>query len=213
MTENSDLPAAPDLLEVGRLAALGRLTPGALHELANPLVALLGTAELLLEDAERGTKTADRLQLVLDTAREISGIVRALQGYSRERLAPRGPVALERLVGETVELVRRTSAVRDVALEETRAEAEVLVDGAPGELKQAVLTLILNALEAQSGGGKVTVTTGAEDEGGAVTITGGRGRGLGLDACAAIARGHGGVLDETNEGSAFVLRLPLRRVE
>lgn len=213
MTENPDFPAGPDLLEVGRLAALGRLTPGALHEVANPLVALLGTAELLLEDAERGTKTADRLQLVVDTAREISGIVRALQGYSRERLAPRGPVALERLVGETVELVRRTSAVRDVALEETRSEVEVSVDGTPGELKQAVLTLILNALEAQSGGGKVTVTTGTEDGGAVVTITGGRGSGLGLDACAAIVQGHGGVLDETNRGSAFVLRLPLRRDE
>jgi two-component system sensor histidine kinase PilS (NtrC family) len=213
MTENPDFPTVPDLLEVGRLAALGRLTPGALHEVANPLVALLGTAELLLEDAERGTKTADRLQLVVDTAREISGIVRALQGYSRERLAPRGPVALERLVGETVELVRRTSGVRDVALEETRSEVEVSVDGAPGELKQAVLTLILNALEAQSGGGKVAVTTGTEDGGAVVTITGGRGSGLGLDACAAIVQGHGGVLDETNGGSAFVLRLPLRRDE
>lgn len=197
-----------DLVEVGRLAALGRLTPGALHEIANPLVALLGTAELLLLDAERGTKTAERLELVVDTAREISTIVRALQSYSRDRAAPPGPIALDRLVAETVELVRRTSAVRDVALEEVRAEAEVPVEGLPGALKQAVLTLILNALEAQGGGGKVTIATAEGDGSATVTVTGGRGSGLGLDACAAVARAHGGGLEE--HGDDVVLRIPLR---
>lgn len=212
MTANPDSPAPDDLVEVGRLAALGRLTPGALHEIANPLVALLGTAELLLLDAERGTKAAERLQLVVDTGREISGIVRALQGYSRDRLAPRGPAALDRLVAETVELVRRTSAVRDVALEEARPDAEVPVEGLPGELKQAVLTLIMNALEAQGGGGKVTVATAAGEGSATVTVTGGPGSGLGLEACATIARRHGGTLEETGDG-AVVLRLPLRSAQ
>ncbi|MBI4172280.1 MAG: hypothetical protein HY511_05930 [Actinobacteria bacterium] len=202
-----------DLVEVGRLAALGRLTPGALHEIANPLVALLGTAELLLLDAERGTKAAERLELVVDTAREISAIVRALQAHSRDRVAPRGPIALDRLVAETVELVRRTSAVRDVALEEVRAEVEVPVEGLAGGLKQVVVTLILNALEAQGGGGKVTVATaGAEGSATAtVTVTGGRGSGLGLGACAAVARAHGGELEESD--AAAVLRIPLRVAE
>ncbi len=131
MTDDPNTHVQGDLVEVGRLAALGRLTPGALHEIANPLVALLGTAELLLLDAERGTKGAERLELVLDTAREISAIVRALQAYSRDRAAPRGPVALDRLVAETVELVRRTSAVRDVALEEVRPESRCRSRGLP----------------------------------------------------------------------------------
>ncbi len=209
MSHISDTPADGDLVDVGRLAALGRLTPGALHEIANPLVALLGTAELLLLDTERGTKAAERLELVLDTGREISAIVRALQGYTRDRAAPRGPVALDRLVGETVELVRRTSAVPDIALEEVRAEVAVPVEGLPGDLRQAVLTLILNALEAQGGGdGKVTVATAATDGSATVTVTGGRGSGLGLHACAAIARAHGGELEEN--ASAAVLRIPLR---
>jgi len=197
-----------DLVEVGRLAALGRLTPGALHEIANPLVALLGTAELLLLDAERGTKRAERLELVVNTAREISAIVRALQSYSRDRAAPHGPLALDRLVAETVELVRRTSAVRDVALEEVHAEVEVPVEGLPGGLRQAVLTLILNAFEAQAGGGKVTVATVGAERWATVTVTGGRGSGLGLDACAAIARAHGGELEESDDDA--VLRIPLR---
>lgn len=197
-----------ELVETGRLAALGRLTPGALHEIANPLVALLGTAELLLLDADPGTKSAERLGLVLDTGREISAIVRALQTYSRDRAAPHGPLALDRLVAETIELVRRTSASPNVALEEVRTGFEVPVEGLPGELKHAVLTLILNALEAQSDGGKVTVATAEADGSATVTVTGGRGSGLGLDACAAIARSHGGGLE--GDASAAVLRLPLR---
>lgn len=208
MNRTSDTPVGSDLVEVGRLAALGRLTPGALHEIANPLVALLGTAELMLLDAERGTKSAERLELVVDMAREISAVVRALQSYSRDRAAPHGPIALDRLVAEAVELVRRTSAVRDVALEEVRAEVEVPVEGLPGGLKQAVLTLILNALEAQAGGGKVTVATAGAEGSATVTVTGGRGSGLGLDACAAVARAHGGELEESD--AAAVFRIPLR---
>src|SRR3990167_3629709 len=115
MNRTSDFPVDGDLVEVGRLAALGRLTPGALHEIANPLVALLGTAELLLLDAERGTKRAERLGLGGNTASE-----------------------------------------------------------------------------AQAGGGKVPVATVGAERWATVTVTGGRGSGLGLDACAAIARAHGG---------------------
>lgn len=209
MTEGPNSPACDDLVEVGRLAALGRLTPGAVHELANPLAALLGIAELLLAEHEPDAKAAERVQVIVDTAREISATVRVLQAYSRERLAPRGAVALGRLVGETVELVRRTSGMRDVALEEIRPGVEISVDAHASELRQAVLTLVLNAIEAQATGGKVTVATGVEDGSAAVTVAGGRGSGLGLEACRTIALRHGGALDEAGSGTAFVLRLPL----
>ena len=57
---------------------LGRLLPGALHELANPLLALGGTVEFLLDEAQPGTKQHDRLALVHGTAGEIADLVRSL---------------------------------------------------------------------------------------------------------------------------------------
>ncbi len=86
------------------------------------------------------------------------------------------------------------------------------VEGSPGELKQLLLTLIMNALEAQSGGGKVLVAAAAGEGSATATVEGGRGSGLGLDACSAIAERHGGTLEETG-GDVFVLHLPLRSAQ
>ena len=71
---------APD---AAQLEILGRLTRGALHELANPLLALLGNAELALAEgeAEVGTKLHRRLATIEQTALELSEIVRSLQAY------------------------------------------------------------------------------------------------------------------------------------
>ena len=56
-------PVQHDTEETRTLVTLGRLTRGALHELSNPLVALLGSAELALNDVEPGTKLHDRIAL------------------------------------------------------------------------------------------------------------------------------------------------------
>ena len=70
------------------LRTLGLLTRGALHEISNPLLGLVGSAELALGDLEPGTKLHERIALTHRTGTEIAGIVRALQGSSGSR-APR----------------------------------------------------------------------------------------------------------------------------
>ena len=70
------------------LATLGRLTRGALHEISNPLVALLGSAELALGDAEPGTKLHSRISLTQRTGAEVAEIVRALQAFIRLQSQP-----------------------------------------------------------------------------------------------------------------------------
>ena len=56
--------------ETRSLLTLGRLTRGVMHELSNPLVALLGSAELALADAEPGTKLHDRISLTHAVVKE-----------------------------------------------------------------------------------------------------------------------------------------------
>jgi signal transduction histidine kinase len=156
-----------DSLEARRLQTLGRLVPGALHELANPLLVLGGTVEFLLDEAETGAKARERLELVQSTAAEIADIVKTLQRLARERFEPETTIALASFVEETAELARRFSGIRDVELV-VRAAGAALVDARPAPLRVAVLGPVLDALAAAEHGGTVVL----EVDGSAVRLDG-----------------------------------------
>lgn len=135
-------------------ATLGRLTRGALHEIANPLLALGGSAELALADAAPGSKLHDRLLTVRQTSQEIVEIVRALQAFARAQHEPVRRIELAAAADAAVALVRRVSAVRDVELA-VRREAEPVVEAAPGAVAAALVDLLLDGLAAAERDGTV----------------------------------------------------------
>jgi signal transduction histidine kinase len=143
------------------LATLGRLTRGALHEIANPLLALVGTAEFALADADPGTKLHDRLELVNRMGLEIAEIVRALQRFAREQNEPPARFALADSAETAVALVRRVSAVRDLELA-VRLEAEPEVVTAPGAVACALVDLLLDGLAGAEGGDTVELVVSRE---------------------------------------------------
>ena len=224
------------LIQSGKLASIGELAAGVAHEINNPLFAVLGLVEFLLLDAEEGTKSHERLELIQDTALEIKEIVRALLDFARERSDERAVISLTDVAAQTVELMRRTSAAKQVEIVERFAEADIPVDASANQLKQIFVNLISNAKQAmKDGGGTITVEVGRDGEvaWAEVRDTGpgipadvvGRifepffttrrdvgGTGLGLSVSFGIAQAHGGslVVDSSpGEGTAFRLRLPI----
>lgn len=156
--------ADPTGLEERALRTLGRLTRGALHEIANPLLALVGSAEFALADAPSGTKLHSRLELVQRTGEEIAEIVRALQGFARQQSVPPVRLALADAAESAVALVRRVSAVRDVELT-VRRESEPEVVAPPGAVASALVDLLLDGLAGAERGDTVELVvsrSGAE---------------------------------------------------
>ena len=153
------------------LATLGRLTRGALHEVSNPLLALLGSAEFALADATPGTKLHSRIELVQSTGEEIAEIVRALQAFARSASAPPERLSLAAEAQTAKALVLRVSTVRDVELA-LRVEAEPLVHAAPGDVQRALVELLLDGLEGAERGDTVELVV-REQDGWAVAATAG----------------------------------------
>ena len=223
------------LVQSGKLAAIGELAAGVAHEINNPLFAILGLTEFLLKEAEPGSKARQRLELIQETGLEIKEIVRALLDFARENAEERHEVALDDVVRSTVDLVRRTNAHKGVELLDTYEDAGALVYASPNQLKQIFLNLIANARQAMPNGGTVTVDVRTEggfavatvcDDGPGIeadvlsrifepfftTKRNTGGTGLGLSVSFGIAEAHGGALtaySEVGRGAQFTLRLPL----
>jgi C4-dicarboxylate-specific signal transduction histidine kinase len=156
-----------DTGEARSLQTLGRLTRGALHEISNPLVALLGSAELALADAEPGTKLHDRLSLTHSTGSEIVEIVRSLQAFVRMQAEPAASVSVGAAAADAVALVERVLPTHDVEL---AASGDATVFAPPGELRRQLVELLLDALDDPERPARVELTVGD----GVVTATGGR---------------------------------------
>jgi PAS domain S-box-containing protein len=225
------------LLVSDRLATIGELAAGVAHEINNPLFAILGLVEFLLKDAEPGTKVHHRLELIQQTGLEIKEIVRALLDFARERSDEHSVVSLEWVVANTVELVRRTSAAKQVEIVERYGDAHSLVSASASQLKQIFVNLITNAQQAMPDGGTIVISTEADGDWVQVTVaddgpgipeelhqrifepffttkrpTGGTG--LGLAVSLGIAQMHGGDLHARSgpgSGAQLVLRLPVHR--
>jgi PAS domain S-box-containing protein len=223
------------LVQSGKLAAIGELAAGVAHEINNPLFAILGLTEFLLKETEPESKAHQRLELIQQTGLEIKEIVRALLDFARENADERHTVMLEDVVQSTCDLVRRTNAHKGVELIDTYDKSEALVVASPNQLKQIFLNLIANARQAMPNGGTVTVDVRREgayavatvaDDGPGIDpsvaarifepffttkrLTGGTG--LGLSVSLGIAEAHGGrltVASEPGRGSAFTLSLPI----
>jgi two-component system NtrC family sensor kinase len=223
------------LVQSGKLAAIGELAAGVAHEINNPLFAILGLTEFMLKEAAPESKAHQRLELIQQTGLEIKEIVRALLDFARENAEERHEVALDDVVRSTVDLVRRTNAHKGVELVDSYEDAGALINASPNQLKQIFLNLIANARQAMPNGGTVTIDVRTEGRFAVATVrddgpgidpdvlgrifepfyttkrnTGGTG--LGLSVSLGIAEAHGGVLtaqSEVGSGAQFSLRLPL----
>jgi two-component system NtrC family sensor kinase len=223
------------LVQSGKLAAIGELAAGVAHEINNPLFAILGLTEFLLKESEPESKGRHRLELIQQTGLEIKEIVRALLDFARENAEDRHVTPLEDIVRATIDLVRRTNAHKGVEIVDSYDGSQALVNASANQLKQIFLNLVGNARQAMPNGGTVSVDvrregnvmlTTVHDDGPGIDplvierifepffttkrTTGGTG--LGLSVSLGIAEAHGGTLtadSEPGHGATFTLCLPV----
>jgi two-component system, NtrC family, sensor kinase len=221
-----------------KLAAIGRLATGVVHEINNPLATIATCSEIL-------TSRLGESKLDLDEFREYLGVIhseafrcktitRGLLDFSRIGVGTRSPIDVSHLLEYVSRLlaVQRTADKIEVKLE--IGEHLPMVSGDQGQLQQAIVALAVNATDAMPEGGILTLS--AYPKGGRVVIevkdTGigipqenltkifdpffttkevGHGTGLGLSVCYGIVAEHGGrisVSSAVGRGTTFTITLP-----
>src|SRR5438552_1734847 len=219
-----------------RLAELGTLTGGLAHEIKNPLSTIQLNLQLLQEDLTPDNPAYSRVINRLRVCERETGRLREILDdflrYAGKIELQRTKVELNRICEDLVDFFWPQAQLGRVQLRLKRAPTDVNVMADDRLLKQAVLNLILNAVQAMTNGGELilAVSDGSDEAIIDVIDTGSgiepevisrifdayystkkSGTGLGLAMTRRIAEEHGGrvtVSSEVGKGSDFALHLP-----
>jgi len=236
----AELQAAQDkLVEGATLRALGEMASGAAHHLNNLLAVVIGRTQLLLQRADAGS-CRQPLEAIERAAGDAAEVVRRVQRFARMG-APeeRQELDLNALAREVIEMTQPRwqdhAQARGIPIEVAlRAGAVAPVSGNPPALREVVMNLVLNAVDALPAGGRIEIRTFLEGERACLAVAdngmgmpdevrghalepffttkGPKGTGLGLSVSYGIAKSHGGELDlqsAPGRGTVATVRLPV----
>lgn len=233
------------LVRSERLAGVGFLAAGLAHEINSPLQAMRMGAESaqfrLYDhvdlDNEDVKEAMERLSMIQREAQRCGEITRRMLDFARSEKQEKQPNDLVQVIGEVLAMIRPMSKYDDrkIVFERTKG---LIVEMNAGQMKQVILNLVANALQATGPGGRVEIAIEEQadwvlvrviDDGDGMlkeqmeqlfepfftTKETGQGTGLGLSITHRIIEDHKGTIDPQSEGrgkgSTFVIRLPRRQ--
>jgi len=216
-----------------RMAAIGELSADMAHEIRNPLASIRGSVEMLASETDYHGDSMKLMNLVIRETDRLNTIIEHFLRFARAKAPIFQKFSLNTVVREVLDLVRAHPDFReDIELGLTPEEGDSAVVGDPEQIKQVLLNLCLNSLNAMKQGGELSVEVERTDTAISVSVrdtgtgmtkgeierifqpfytTREKGIGLGLSIAHRIVEQHNGWIDVVStpgKGSRFTVWLP-----
>jgi len=221
-----------------KLAALGTLSAGLVHELNNPIGIISSRIELMLREAQERPlppEVREDLAVLHRHSQRVARIARGLLSFARQSPGDRRLLDLNQIVEDTLLLLEKQVSKEGITVRRSMAPDLPPMEGDPNALQQVVLNLLTNARDAMDDGGEIRIETGTapgrpgwlrlvvSDNGPGIPLehlpkifdpfytTKADGTGLGLSISYGIVREHQGTIDvqsQPGKGTTFVLAFP-----
>ncbi|MDI6766094.1 MAG: cache domain-containing protein [Bacteroidota bacterium] len=218
-----------------KLASLGKLAAGVAHEINNPLTGILTNASLLLDDLPKEDPRHEDVDVIVKETIRCREIVKRLLDFARQTKPQKQLVDVNSIIESIILLVRNQTSFRNIAIQKNLSGnmPEIMAD--KDQIQQVFINIIINAAEAMSKSGTLTIDTllsstkdfimiKISDTGHGIPehlrekifdpfyTTKENGTGLGLSISYGIIEQHGGEInvDSTiGEGTTFTIKLPI----
>jgi signal transduction histidine kinase len=220
-----------EVLRAEQLAAVGQMAAGVGHEIRNPLTAIKMLVQTAIAEGSPEALAMDDLRVIEEEVRRIEGSLQTFLDFARPPKTERHPVDLLDVVRAVAGLIRGRAERQKVSVCLDVPGRPVTLTADAGQLRQVLLNLCLNALDAMPSGGELhlrvrapaagPVTIEVADTGPGVApsmmprlfvpfaSTKDTGLGLGLPISKRIVEDHGGAITASNgRGATFSVTLP-----
>ncbi|GAB6151445.1 ATP-binding protein [Desulfosporosinus burensis] len=209
-----------EIRQTERLTALGHMSAGLAHEIRNPLGIMKVSIQLLAQEKIEDGVVSEYCRVLLEECERLNRLVSEFLSFARPKEPVRGGIELGKLLEEGVSLIQPALGQHHIELIQARSQIEEqVVEVDPDQIKQVILNILLNAIDAQGDGGVIQlegvrqagfVGFAVSDEGPGISpddmpyiydpffTTKEKGTGLGLSVVHSILDQHGGKITTTN---------------